>query len=152
MSVAAARVLKARIVRASGTVRPRMWSSTSRAFRADVRTHFACARTPHRSSVATSLIVRLFTWAWRSPGVAAERPGRCELAELVPDHLLGHEDGHVLAAVVDRDRVPDHLGEDRGRARPGADHPLLAGGVHGLDPAQQPVLDEGPFLDELTHA
>ena len=46
-------------------------------------------------------------------GVAPEGPGGGELAELVPDHLLGHEDGHVLASVVDRDGVPDHLREDR---------------------------------------
>ena len=45
-------------------------------------------------------------------GVRAERPRRRELAELVPDHLLGDEDGHVLAPVVDRDRVADHLRED----------------------------------------
>ena len=55
---------------------------------------------------------RFFTWV-EVAGVAAESPGRGELAELVPDHLLGHEDGHVLAPVVDRDGVPDHLGEDR---------------------------------------
>ena len=49
-----------------------------------------------------------------------------ELAELVPDHRLADEDGDVLAAVVDRDRVADHLGEDRRGARPGLDH-LLRG-------------------------
>ena len=43
ISIAAARGVNARIVRASGTVRPRMWSSTIRALRADMRTHFACA-------------------------------------------------------------------------------------------------------------
>ena len=35
-----------------------------------------------------------------------------------PDHLLLDEDGTSLL-VVDRDRVPNHLREDRGRARPG---------------------------------
>ena len=50
-------------------------------------------------------------------GVAAEGARRRELAELVADHRLGDEHGHVLAAVVDGDRVADHLGEDRrGRA------------------------------------
>ena len=49
-------------------------------------------------------------------GVPAEGAGRRELAELVTDHLLGHEDGHVLAAVVDGDGVADHLREDGRRA------------------------------------
>ena len=38
--------------------------------------------------------------------------------------------GHVLAAVVHGDRVAHHLGEDRGGARPGLDHLLVAGLVH----------------------
>src|SRR3954451_7885455 len=63
-------------------------------------------------------------------GVAAEHPRRREFAQLMADHLLADEDGHVLAAVVDRDRVPDHLREDRRRPRPGADHLLAAGLVH----------------------
>ena len=37
--------------------------------------------------------------------MTAERPRGRELAELVPDHLLGDEHRHVLAPVVDRDRV-----------------------------------------------
>jgi hypothetical protein len=44
-SRAIARCEKARIVLASGTLRPRIWSVTSRALRADDRTHFASART-----------------------------------------------------------------------------------------------------------
>src|SRR5581483_2867565 len=84
-------------------------------------------------------------------GVAAEHPGRRELAQLVPDHLLGDEHGHVLAPVVDGDRVPDHLREDRRGARPGADHVLLARLVHRLDPAHQPLLNERPLLRAATH-
>ena len=44
-SCATARVENARIVRASGTERPRMRSVMSRALRALERTYFACART-----------------------------------------------------------------------------------------------------------
>src|SRR5512133_3129770 len=72
-------------------------------------------------------------------GVRAERARGSELAELVPDHLLRDEDGNVLAAVVDRDRVPDHLGKDRRGARPGTDHVLRARGVHRLDADDQAV-------------
>src|SRR3954452_21827264 len=43
--LAAPRGVNARIARASTTSLPRMWSHTSRALRADVRTYLACART-----------------------------------------------------------------------------------------------------------
>src|SRR5215475_14347313 len=52
----------------------------------------------------------------------------------------------MLAAVVDRDRVPDHLGEDRRRARPGPNHLLGTGVVHRLDPRQQALLHERALL------
>src|SRR5262245_50023804 len=84
-------------------------------------------------------------------GVATERPGRGEFAELVPDHLLLNEDRNVAATVVHRDRVPDHLGKDRGRARPGPDHLLGAGLVHLLDAAQEPVFHERAFLRRTRH-
>src|SRR6478735_10221058 len=83
--------------------------------------------------------------------MAAEGPRRRKLAELVTDHLLGDEHGHVLAAVVNGDRVPDHVREDGRRARPGADHPLLVLLVHRLDAAHQPRLDERPFLGTAAH-
>src|SRR6266536_1543331 len=83
--------------------------------------------------------------------MAAEQPGRRELAELVADHLLGDEHGHVLAPVVDRDRVPDHLGEDRRGARPGADHPLVPGRVHFFDSFHEALFYEGPLLARTTH-
>jgi hypothetical protein len=51
ISRAAARSLNASIVRASGTVRPRMCSTTSRALRGVIRTHFAAARTSFTSGV-----------------------------------------------------------------------------------------------------
>src|SRR5258708_12721164 len=74
-----------------------------------------------------------------------------ELAQLVADHLLGDEHRHVLAAVVDRDRVPDHFREDRRGPRPGADHVLLTGLVHRGDAAEQPLLDEGALLARSRH-
>src|SRR5207244_13605729 len=140
-----------------------MWSATSRALRGDMRTHLATART---SCVSTALIGQprerfaglrdAFRPEFSSQTgrvacslgpldlrlavarVAAEHPRRRELAELVHDHLLADEDGHVLTAVVDRDRVPDHLGEDRRGPRPGADHWLAAGLVHPVDAARPP--------------
>src|SRR6476646_6128551 len=149
MSRAAARGVNASTARASGTLRPRTCSATTRALRADVRTHLAWARTVGMSVVTANLALLHLRLA--VAGVAAERPRRGELAELVPDHLLGHEDRHVLAPVVDRDRVADHLWEDRRGARPGADHPLLPGGVHRLDPGEEPLLDERPLLRRPAH-
>ena len=67
-------------------------------------------------------------------------------AELVPDHLLGDEDRHVLLPVVDGDRVPDHLGEHGRRPGPRADHLLGARVVHLLNSRDQPLLHERPLL------
>src|SRR5439155_13263503 len=165
-SRAAARSVNASTVRASGTVRPRMCSTTSRALRGEIRTHFAAARTSCRSTalICTDLV-------WPAPvnirrvacsrdalhlhlaiaGVGAESPRRSELAELVADHLLGDEDRDVLAPVVDRDRVPDHLREDGGGPRPGANHVLRARGVHLLDSLEQTLLDERALLRRAAH-
>ena len=84
-------------------------------------------------------------------GVAAVGARQRELAELVADHRLADEDRHVLAAVVDGDRVADHLGEDRRGARPGLDHLLGVGGVHRLDARHQPLLDERALLARAAH-
>src|SRR5437870_1955171 len=46
-------------------------------------------------------------------GVAAEVARRCELAELVADHVLGDVNRHVAPTVVHGDGVRDHLREDR---------------------------------------
>src|SRR5207244_12801032 len=67
----------------------------------------------------------------RVMAVGAEAPGRRELAQQVPDHVLGDEDRHVLFAVVDRERVPDHLGKYARVPRPGLDHLLLLLLIHG---------------------
>src|SRR6185437_14570755 len=85
------------------------------------------------------------------PCVAAIEARRRELAELVAHHRLREEHRHVLAPVVDGDRVAHHLGEDGRRARPGADHALLTGGVHGLDARYQPLLHERPLLARTAH-
>src|SRR5437868_3027233 len=83
--------------------------------------------------------------------MSTECARRCELAELVADHLLRDEDGHVLTAVVDGDRVADHLREDGRAARPGADHVLLTRLVHRGDPLQQALLHERSLLRATRH-
>src|SRR5918997_2545980 len=83
--------------------------------------------------------------------VAAEGAGRRELAELVPDHRLGHEDRDVLAAVVHGDRVPEHVGDDRRAPRPGADDVLGALVVLGVHLLEQVVVHEGALLQAEWH-
>src|SRR5687768_17086385 len=98
-----------------------MCLTTTCAFRGETRTHFACARTCLPvSATATRPPPALLDLCRLVARVAAERARRRELAQLVADHLLGDEDRHVLAPVVHRDRVPDHVLEHRRRARPGA--------------------------------
>src|SRR5437868_234427 len=111
-SSATARFENARMVRASGTERPRMRSVTSRALRALECTYFAWARTICRC-VSTAAIASLpLDLRLAVAGVTLEGARRRELAQFVADHLLGHEHGDVLAAIVDGDRVADHLRED----------------------------------------
>src|SRR5690242_6294234 len=74
-----------------------------------------------------------------------------ELAELVPDHRLGHEDRDVLAAVVHGDRVPEHVGDDRRATRPGLDHVLAALVVLLVHLLEQVVVDERALLQTSRH-
>src|SRR6185369_15906790 len=111
---------------ASSTERPRIASTTRRALRVDPRTYLALADT----FIAGSLRRR---GAVGALPVAAVGAGRGELAETMADHVLGHVDRHMLAAVVDGDRVADEGREDHARARPGLDDLLLALLVHQLD-------------------
>src|SRR6185312_13986599 len=83
--------------------------------------------------------------------VALERPGRRELAELVPDHRLGGGRRNMLTAVVHRERVPDHVGNDRRAARPGLDDLLRVLLVLRVDLLQQMVVDERALLQAAWH-
>lgn len=78
--------------------------------------------------------------------MAAEHSGRGKLSEFVSDHVLRHENRHVLATVVDRKRVTDHIGKDRGSAAPSLDQPLLALLVQIEDLLHEMVVDKKSFL------
>src|SRR3954454_25012097 len=69
----------------------------------------------------------------------------------MPDHLLRDEHRHVLATVVDRDRVPHHLRENGRRARPGANHLLGARRIHRLDLLKETIRNERSLLGATTH-
>src|ERR1700761_5346351 len=83
--------------------------------------------------------------------VRAEGTGGGELAELVPDHRLRDEDRHVFFAVVDGDRVADHLREDRGGTRPGFGHLFFAGLVLSVDASHQTLFDPGALFRRTPH-
>src|SRR3954452_21952659 len=101
---------------------PRTRSMTRRHFIGVMRTWRAVARAAFGGRCRV-----LFSATTRPPIVLdgpTEGAGGCELAELVADHRLGHEDRDVLAAVVHGQRVAEHVGDDRRAARPGLDHVL----------------------------
>src|SRR3954471_23218246 len=83
--------------------------------------------------------------------MASECPCGRELAELVADHRVGHEDRHVLAAVVHRDRVADHRGDDHRAARPRLDDVVAALVVLGVHLLHQVVVDERTLLQAARH-
>jgi hypothetical protein len=74
-----------------------------------------------------------------------------ELAQLMSDHVLGHIDRNVTAAVMDSDGVADKGREDRGGTAPGLDDLLLAGLVHFIDPLQQLGSGKRAFLNTSAH-
>src|SRR6266571_270627 len=134
-----------RIRRASMTCRPRTRSTTRRALRGEILTYLAVAF----ASITHFLLER------RAPlgvvPVRAEHPGGSELAQLVPHHRLRDEHRHVLAAVVDGDGVPDHLGHDGRAAGPGAEDPLVPSLVHVLDLGHEVVVHERTLLHRSRH-
>src|SRR6185437_4308227 len=83
--------------------------------------------------------------------VAAESPRGRELAELVADHRLGDEHRDVLATVVHRDGVTEHVGHDHRAPRPRLDDVLGALRILDVHLLLQVVVDEGPLLQAARH-
>ena len=83
--------------------------------------------------------------------MALEGAGRRELAQLVADHVLGDVDRDELPAVVDGERVADHLRDHGGAPRPGLDDLLLVGAVHLLHLLEEVGVDERALLQRSTH-
>ena len=72
--------------------------------------------------------------------MAAESARRGKLTQAVPHHVFSDINRHVPAAIMHRDRVPDHLREDYTGPAPGTDDLFIATLVHLLD-----------FLEEIVH-
>src|SRR6476659_8259941 len=139
---------------ASDADRPRIRPTTRRAFIGVNRAYRRVARLRGSSSTSfLAFIVRLLTAPRPAVvlHVTLEGPRRRELAELVADHRFGDEHRDVLAAVVHRDRVPEHVGDDRGPARPGLDHGLGVLVVRRIHLLEQVVVDERALLETAGH-
>src|SRR4051794_39728726 len=161
---------------ASSTCWPRTMSTTRRAFIGVIRTKRALAKAPGssprrlsrraltclRSTVLMTSLVSVRACSSACPAsaaaalpvvlhVAAVGPRRRELAELVADHRVGDEHRHVLAAVVHRDRVADHLGHDHRAARPGLDDVVAALLVLAVHLLHQVAVHEGALLQTAWH-
>src|SRR5690606_11743023 len=131
---------------ASVTFLPRTMSTTSRAFRGEMRTRCTLALTSISLS-SSSVQVRLpATAAIRVLAVTAIGPGRGEFTKLVANHRLGHVARHVLPTVVHRNRVTNHAREDRAGPGPGADHGPLVRLVHSIDLLHQLGVDVWSLL------
>src|SRR5579862_465540 len=75
-------------------------------------------------------------------GMAVEIPGRRELAELMADHVLGHQHRQELVAVVNAEGKTHELRQDRRAPRPGLDHFVAARAAARLRLLQQIAVDE----------
>src|SRR5512134_2421455 len=103
--------VKRNVASAWPTGLPRTMSATRRHFCGEMRAYLSLAATCIGLLRRGALVAR----------VTLERAGGRELAQLVTDHVLGDQHGHVLPAVVDRDGEANHVREDHGATRPGLD-------------------------------
>src|SRR5512139_1977122 len=130
--------LKARIFSAFSTRRPRIWSATRRPFCAERRVPRKIAET----SIMRSLFLRLLV---RNVSLEGTRYGK--LAQFVADHVFSHKHRHMLAAVMNRNRQTDEVGQHGGTTRPGLDRALVTGAANGLNLFQQMPVNEGAFFN-----
>jgi hypothetical protein len=79
--------------------------------------------------------------------MAIEHTRRRELAELVPDHLLGDHDRDVLLAVVDPEGQPDELRQNGRAPAPDLDHFVPARRTHGLCLLEQIAVNKWALPD-----
>src|SRR3954469_18977690 len=149
-------------------------STTRRAFIGVIRTKRALAKAPGSSPSRLSrraltrlrsivlIVSTLSTLSVPAPASAAAAlpvvldvpavgAGRCELAQLVADHRVGHENRDVLAAVVHGDRVADHGRHDHRTARPRLDDAVRALVVLPVHLLHEVVVDEGTLLQAAWH-
>src|SRR4051794_94172 len=85
-------------------------------------------------------------------GMAVEGAGRRELAEFVADHVLGHQHRDEFVAVIDPERQPDELREDRRAPRPRPDNLVAPRTTRLFRLLQHIAVDERAFPNRGCHA
>src|SRR5690349_2514314 len=144
---------------AAATFLPRINCATRLSFCGLIRSNRATAL----ASLSARLRVRAFLLIVRSPAsrrrplrlpvgrVAVEGARRRKLTELVTHHLLGDEHRNVLVTVVDAEREPDELRQDRRAAAPRLDHVAPTRGTCGIRLLEQIAVDERAFPNRTRH-
>jgi hypothetical protein len=92
-------------------------------------------------------LASIIVTSYAAAGVTLEGARLRELAELVPDHVLVDQHRHMGLAVMNRDRQPDHFGQDHRTPRPGLDRTLGVRRRCHLDLLEQMQVDERAFLE-----
>src|SRR6267142_1369604 len=85
-------------------------------------------------------------------GVAVKGAGRREFAELVTDHVLGHQHRDEFVAVVDPEGQPDKLRKDRRPPRPRPDHLVAPGPTRLFRLFEQITIDKWSLPNRACHA
>ena len=78
--------------------------------------------------------------------VTAEFPGEGKLAELVANHVLGHEDRVKLFPVVNQKGMTHEVRRDHLTTRPCLDRALRPGFIHDVNLDQQLVIYKRSFF------
>src|ERR1035438_7791385 len=153
-TIGAMRLLVVRnTVRAASACRPRMRSTTRRAFCGEIRMYLASAFTIWSASMLSSLCCRLggLLGCSRLHRMAPKSPRRRKLAQLVPHHVLRDVHRDELLAVVHRNGLPHEFGKYGRAPRPRAQHLLLVGRHHNRDLAFQVGVGKRSLLDGSAH-
>jgi hypothetical protein len=76
-----------------------------------------------------------------------EEPGRSKLSQFMPNHVFGYEDRNEFLAVVNRERVADHIWNDSGPSGPGLNDLSILILIHPLYLLKQMIVNECALTD-----
>src|SRR5215469_6851653 len=156
----AIRLLVARsVLMAAPAFRPRIRSTTSRAFCGEIRMYRASAFAS-MSALSFQQSAFRFPFSRRLGGLLRRRLHRMSLecprgrkfAQLVSHHVFGNVHRNEFLAVMYRDGVPDELGQNRRTARPGAHYLLLVGRAEHRQLGFQMRVGERSLLNRSPHS
>ena len=97
-------------------------------------------------SQRSTLNPQLFRYLRRMRTVFLKHARRRKFAELVANHVFGHENRLEILSVVNQKRMADKIRRYHRASRPGLDRFLRARIVHLIDLFQKMRFDEGSFL------